>query len=381
MRRDDNSGCRSPFSSGKELLDRGEHHAPLLDGQLGPQVGPVPGLDGSLPQEVLAAGERAEELIVEIVTVRQHHDRRVLHHRLARDPSGVEGHGQAFARALGVPHDSDAPIAGIAARQANRPVGASVPVRVSRPLHPGRPQRLAHGRLNCMELVIPGHYLGQLAAAVVLEDDEVPDQRQKPLPLARPGQHHLQLGKVGVGQRLATHRAPRLEPLASGGEGAHPRVDSVRGDEQRVEREQVREFGLVGLDLIPGRPHRGLLVRRVLELDQTKRKTIDEQHDVRPPLVLTLDDSELVDGEPVVVCGVLVVDDRDLRSLHGTRGSTVLDGHAIHEQAVEGAVADFQVEPSGRMSLRNASSSASAGRWGSAGPKRPAAGVPERLHV
>ena len=116
FRRLDSSGCRSPFSSGKNFWDRGEHHAARLDRQLGAQVGTALGLGRRLPQQVLAAGERPEELVVEVVSVRQHDDRRVLHRRLADDPSGVEGHGQALARALGVPDDTDPPITWIAAR-------------------------------------------------------------------------------------------------------------------------------------------------------------------------------------------------------------------------------------------------------------------------
>ena len=177
-----------------------------------------------------------------------------------------------------------------------------------------RAQRLLHRSLHRVELVIPRHLLGQLTAAVVLEHDEVPDQRQEPLPLAYPLDHHLQLGQMRVGQRLAVYRPPRLEPLAPGGERAHARVDSVRSDERGVEGEQVRELGPVGLDLLPGRPDRGLLVRRVLELDQAERKAVDEQHDVRAPLVLSVDDGELVDRQPVVVGGVLVVEDGDLGS-------------------------------------------------------------------
>ena len=47
----------------------------------------------------------------------------------------------------------------------------------------------------------------------------------------------------------------------------------------------------VGLDLLPSRPDRGLLVRWVFELDQTKREAVDEQHDIRTPFVLPLHDS------------------------------------------------------------------------------------------
>ena len=120
FRRFDNYGMPVALLFRKELLDRGEHHAARLDRQLGAQVGTAAGLGRGLPQQVLAAGERAEKLVVEVVAIRQHDDRRVLHPRLADDSAGKEGHGQALARPLGVPDDADAPVARIATRPASR---------------------------------------------------------------------------------------------------------------------------------------------------------------------------------------------------------------------------------------------------------------------
>jgi len=117
-----------------------------------------------------------------------------------------------------VPDDSDAPVARFASGLPARLVPVAV---LGDPLRflpeRGCTHGLLHRRPHRMELVIPGHLLGQLAAAIVLEDDEVPDQGQEPLALAHPFEHHLQLGNVRSGQRLARDRAPRLEPLASGG--------------------------------------------------------------------------------------------------------------------------------------------------------------------
>ena len=100
---------------GEELLDRGEHHAARRDGELRPQVRPGCGLHGRLAQEVAAAGEGAEELVVEVVAVGQDDNGGIAHGRFADDAAGVERHGQALARALGVPDDADAAVAGFAA--------------------------------------------------------------------------------------------------------------------------------------------------------------------------------------------------------------------------------------------------------------------------
>jgi hypothetical protein len=88
-------------------------------------MGTALGLGRRLPQQVLAARKRAEELVIEVVPVGQHDDRRVLHRRFAHDPASVERHGQALARPLRVPDDADAAIAGLAAALTAMPLTLS----------------------------------------------------------------------------------------------------------------------------------------------------------------------------------------------------------------------------------------------------------------
>ena len=95
----------------KELLDGGEDHASRLHRQLSAQIGAVLRLCRWLAQDVLAAGEGAEELVVQVVTVGEDDYGRVFHGLLAHDGPGVEGHGQALAGALRVPYHPDAPVA------------------------------------------------------------------------------------------------------------------------------------------------------------------------------------------------------------------------------------------------------------------------------
>ena len=90
---------------------------------------------------------------------------------------------------------------------------------------------------------------------------------------------------------------------------------------------------------MPGRPNRGFLVRQVLELDQTERKAVDEQHDIGPPLALALDDGELIDCQPVVAGGVVEVHREALRSAHSPASTPVLNRYTLYEHAVERAVA------------------------------------------
>src|SRR5450756_2695110 len=63
-----------------------------------------------------------DQLIVQIVAVREDDDGRVVHGRVRDDASGVESHGQALARTLRVPHDA----APLVAQGTCRPNGVSV---------------------------------------------------------------------------------------------------------------------------------------------------------------------------------------------------------------------------------------------------------------
>ena len=193
--------------------------------------------------------------------------------------------------------------------------------------------------------MITGHLLGERAAPVVLEDDEVADEREEPCRCAGAFQHHLQLRHGGIGQPLARDRAPRLEPLPPGGEGTDARLDPVGDDERRVHGEERRQLGLVGLELLPGGPDGRVLVCRVLELDQPERKPVDEQHDIRAPLVLVLDHGDLIDREPVVAGWGVEIHDTHLRAPDVAVIRAVLHRHAVHDHAVEGAVADLDRRP------------------------------------
>ena len=82
---------------GEELLDGGEHHSTDVHGEFAPEVGPAVGLGRVLPEEFLAPGECAEELVVQVVPVGEDDDGRVVHCRFPDDGAGVEGHGQAFS--------------------------------------------------------------------------------------------------------------------------------------------------------------------------------------------------------------------------------------------------------------------------------------------
>ena len=212
-------------------------------------------------------------------------------------------------------------------------------------LQRGRAQRLPDGGLHGVKLVIPRHLLHQVPAAVILEHDEVAHQRQQPAPGEDAFEQHLKLRQARVGQPFARDRAPRLEPLAAGRQRPDARLQSVRHDERGVEDEQRRDLGLVGLKLLKGRPHRGVLVDGVLQLGDGQRQPVDEQHDVGPALVSVLDHGELVDREPVVRVRFVEVQHANLRAANPAVRVDVLHGDAGDDHPMEVAVPGLQRRP------------------------------------
>ena len=88
---------------GREFLQGGEDHATRRPVEQLAQMLAVLGLLRRLAQQVLAHAERAEQLVVQIVAVGQHDQRRVLHRRMLDDLARIERHQQALAGPLGVP--------------------------------------------------------------------------------------------------------------------------------------------------------------------------------------------------------------------------------------------------------------------------------------
>ena len=76
----------------------------------------------------------------------------------------------------------------------------------------------------------------------------------------------------------------------------------------------------------------------ILQLDYREGQTVHEDDDVRPASVLALDDSELIDREPVVVLRGVEVDDARLRPGDRAIRSAVLHRDAVDEHPMEGVV-------------------------------------------
>ncbi len=324
----------SPFL-GEEFLDGCENHPSDVDREFLPEVCPAFGLGRVLPEEFAAPGEGAEELVVQVVPVGEDDYGGVFHVGVPYQGAGVEGHGQALAGALVVPDDPDSPVPGIS------PV-PSVALGRGSSLELGGPEGLLDRGLDGVELVISGHFLDEFPATVVIEYDEISEQRQEVGAVAHPFQHDWELGEVGGAWGIVVHGLPGLEPLLAGGQGADAGVEAVGYHQELVQGEQAGEFVLVGLELLPGVPDIGALIGRVLELDDADGQSVQEEDDIRPPGELVLLDGELVDGEPVVFVGVFEVDDSCGFSAHGPVVAPDGDGYSAGEGVVEGSVPGFQ---------------------------------------
>src|SRR2546427_3151989 len=190
----------------------------------------------------MASRKRPEELVVEVIAVRQHYEGRVLHRRVLDDLSGVEGHRQALAAPLGVPDDAHAPVPGL-----------------------GRgPDRAGHRLFNGVELVIGRELLGD-ARAVGLEDYEVAYEIEETGPLEDALDKDLEGGHGCWGHVVAVDRLPGHEPLPVRGDRPNTGLLNIRNPEDFVEDEEARDLVLVGLQLLKGALDRGVLVSEVLQ--------------------------------------------------------------------------------------------------------------------
>ena len=183
--------------------------------------------------------------------------------------------------------------------------------------HARRAQGLLHRNIDRVKLMIAGDLLRHGAAAEIFEHDEVAKEIEEAPLVENSLDHDLEFRQVIFSERLARDRAPGFEPLPARAERADARLDSVRNQQRLVVSEQRLNLGLVGLQLLIGIPDRRVLVRGILQLDNTERKAVDEDDDIRPPVVFVFDDGELIDGEPVVVVRIIEIDQPRLRAANG----------------------------------------------------------------
>ena len=120
-------------------------------------------------------------------------------------------------------------------------------------------------------------------------------------------EQHTELGCRAGGGLDPVDGAPGTKPLVAGGEAAYLGLGPVGEHQDLVGVEQARDLRLVGLELVPRRLERGVLVLGVLQLDDGDGQAVEEDHQVGPAVVLPLDDGHLVHHEPVVAGRIVEV--------------------------------------------------------------------------
>lgn len=299
-------------------------------------------MHGRLADEIRAEGEGAEELVIEVIAVGDDDDGGVLHGVVEDDASGVKRHGEAFAGALGVPDDADALVAGCAGADGRGEVagiGRFVNPRGSEQL--AGAQGLVDSDVDGVELVVAGHDLTRLTAAVILEDDEVADVLEEAGGLEKAVDEGIELGDGRGDDAVAGDGLPGHEALAVGGKRADAGFETVGDDEGFVVSEKRGNLLLVGLQLVEGGPDGGVLIGGVLELDDGEGQTVKKDDEVWAAVLVVLDDGELVDDEPVVVLHAVEIEEAD--NITGDAAiERIFYGDAIDEGAVELAVSGEQ---------------------------------------
>jgi hypothetical protein len=225
-----------------------------------------------------------------------------------------------------VPHDADALVA----------------------LRAGGEARALHGPAHRVELVVTGDLLQHLAV-FGLEGDEVVYEVEEAALL----EHALNQHVEGLGAfRLvpfAGDRAPAGEALRVGGDRPDLGVHVVGGDEQHIGHEQGGDVPEVGLELSIGVQEPGARVGRVFQLDHGERQSIDVHDDVGDAQLsgarAAVHHVHLADGQPVVLVGVVEVDQPHQRAADAAAFAGHLEGEPVREQGMEVPVFEGQGQP------------------------------------
>ena len=195
---------------------------------------------------------------------------------------------------------------------------------------------MTDGSAHRVVLVVARHLLDQ--SAIVFEEYEVAQVIQQGGWVQYTAHQGLQFFELA--QRVQVHAvdgAPLQKALGVGRQAAQAGIRPVRDDQQLVGLEHVGDLLFVGLNLVVGLPDVGVLVSRVLQLDEGQRQAVDEQDDVWATSMVRAFDGELVDG-PELVARRFSPIDQAYEVADRFAVLLVLHRHAPHQQLVESAV-------------------------------------------
>ena len=339
----------------EKLLDGGKDDPARGHGEQLSQILAAGSLHRRLAQKLLAVAKGIEKLLVQIVAIRQHHDGGVAHRLRQHQFPGVEDHRKALPAALRMPHHPGALVAlGLAldARQAVdgwmfcHPVRRLDPVRRIHKmliLARRRPQRRSDGFIDRKILVVGGHFFDALPWRAgrlgFLEDDKMPDHIQQRLLIEQSLNQRLQLRLVlRVHDMGAIHAFPFHKAGIIAGDRPRPGKPAVADHQKGVRPEQRGDNLLVGLQLLEGRPHVRLFIRRIFEFDHHQRQPVDKQHDIRALVRVIFHHRVLVNRQEFVVFRPRKIHQPRLIRARLALPRAKLHIHPFRQQAVEGFV-------------------------------------------
>jgi hypothetical protein len=143
-------------------------------------------------------------------------------------------------------------------------------------------------------------------------------------------------------QLMAFHGTPGQKPFATRRERSDSRFHSIRNDKGLVKTENRRNFSLIRLDLVESRPDGRPFVSGILEFQESEWQPIDKYHDIGPTRMLVLQNGELVDGEPIVVLGLVIIDDMGLSAGNGVIRPPIFYVHTFNQVFVKRSIAGFK---------------------------------------
>ncbi len=234
-----------------------------------------------------------------------------------------------------MPDNACAAVAFVLCRYAGQPVGCRffghALLRVS------GTNRGRDGAVDCVVLVIARHDLRQ-AATGFAEHGEVAQQIEEPLLLEQALDQRRKFRQAFFQNSLTIRSAPRHEAFQIGRQRPHARRDAVRRDQQSIGVKQCWNLLLVSLQLIERAGQMRARAARRFQFNHCQRQAVDEQHDVRPAVDLTVDDHELLHRQPVVAFRHIEVQKLNLARRQHAIVAVVFDICAFGQQRVNATV-------------------------------------------
>ena len=144
---------------------------------------------------------------------------------------------------------------------------------------------------------LPGRLVGDRLVRV---DDEVAQDVEETRRRKHALEQHLE-GRPVRDDVTPVNGLPWRIMLKSASEGTHRRTGAIRDDCDDVGNEDAGDLTPISLDLVPGIAESGVLISRVLQLQQANGQTVEENEHVGSAVVAGLDNGELVEYPPIVV--------------------------------------------------------------------------------